>query len=232
MFHKVSPMVLSSLLILSSAGLPSIAQAAPQNSTAPGDDLFQRGWKYDQGLGTPINIPEAFRLYQQAAAQGNALAKGRLARFYFSGNSVQTDEAQAGRLAREAFPGVLRAAEANDAVAQMIVGTMYADGLGVARDTTDALRWLHKSADQNLPLAKANLGVMYENGQGVPRDITEAAKWFRAPRTRIARWPRPTSVIFITMDGACRVTISKRSDCGVCPRIRISPCPNQPGLHV
>jgi len=74
MLHKVSPMVLSALLILGSTGLPSMAQAAQQGSTAPGADLFQQGWKSDQGLGTPINIPEAFRLYQQAAALGNPLA--------------------------------------------------------------------------------------------------------------------------------------------------------------
>ena len=179
MLHRVSPMILSGLLILGSTGLPAMAQEAQKVSAALGADLFREGWKYDQGLGTSINISQAFRLYQKAAALGNPLAKGRLARFYFSGNGVQSDEGQAARLARDAFPGVLRAAQRNDAVAQMIVGTMYADGLGVARDSTEALHWLQKSADQNLPLAKANLGVVYENGRGVPMDITEAVKRFR-----------------------------------------------------
>jgi TPR repeat protein len=179
MFFQMSPMVLSCLLTLGFTGFPSTASTAQLGNAAPGTDLFQRGWKYDQGLGTPINLPEAFRLYQGAATQGNPLAKGRMARFYFSGNGVQRDEGQAARLSREAFPGVLRAAERNDAVAQMIVGTMYVDGLGVPRDATEGLRWLHKAADQNLPLAKADLGVMYENGQGVPMDITEAVKWYR-----------------------------------------------------
>ena len=93
--NKLSPMVLSCLLMLGSSGLTSMAPAASPGSPAPGADLFQQGWKYDQGLGTPINIPEAFRLYQQAAVLGNPLAKGRLARFYFSGNGIRQDEGQA-----------------------------------------------------------------------------------------------------------------------------------------
>ena len=177
MSHDVTRAIFSSLLIFNSFGLPSMR--ANQVNEPTGAELFQQGWKYDQGLGTQINISKAFALYQEAAARENPLAKGRLARFYFSGNGVQRDEDQAGQLSRDAFPDILKAAKTNDSVAQMMVGTMYADGLGVARDTTEALRWLQRAAKQNLPLAQANLGVMYEYGQGVPMDATEAAKWYR-----------------------------------------------------
>jgi TPR repeat protein len=180
MLKCVFPVFISSLMILVSTRLPATAQSPEQNIAAPGTELFQQGWRYDQGEGTSINIPEAFRLYQQASDLGNPLAKGRIARFYFSGYGVQHDEDQAARLSQDAYPGVLQAAERNDAVAQMIVGTMYADGLGVARDNAEAMRWLRKAADQNLPLAQANLGVMYELGQGVPTDVNAAARWFGA----------------------------------------------------
>jgi TPR repeat protein len=149
-----------------------------KNSVGVGAELFQRGWKYDQGIGTPINTPAAIRFYQQAADLGNPLAKGRLARFYFNGNCVQRDQRQAEKLATEAFPQLLEAAKQNNAVAQMIVGTMCAQGLGTARDSDGAFRWLRKAANQKLALAQANLGVMYENGWGVPIDPVEAAKWY------------------------------------------------------
>ncbi|OAI54786.1 hypothetical protein AYO44_14240 [Planctomycetaceae bacterium SCGC AG-212-F19] len=179
MLRTVSPIVLSGLLILGSASAPLLAQTPPPSDTVPGADAFQSAWKYDQGLGTPVNYAEAIRLYREAAAAGNPLAKARLARIYFVGNGVVPDTREAEQLAKGIFPQLVQAAEQNDAVAQTIVGTMYSDGLGVARDSAAALQWLRKAADQNLPLAQANLGVMYEHGEGVARDDTEAARWFR-----------------------------------------------------
>jgi uncharacterized protein len=178
MFRIVSAVVLAGLLA------PRLMAAPPEVSapatTYPGAELFQNAWKYDQGLGTPINIPEAMRLYRDAAAAGHPLANARLAYIYYSGNGLTPDKAQAERLARGTFPGVSKAAETNDPVAELIASLMYFDGLGVARDGEEALRWLRKAADQKLPLAQADLGVAYENGIGVPRDIAEAVRWFRA----------------------------------------------------
>lgn len=179
MFRFISPMVLPGLIILSSISSPLLAQAPPLAEDYPGAALFQRGWKYDQGLGVPINMPEAIRLYQDAATLGHPLAKARLARIYFSGNGIGENKEKAERLAKGTFPGVLKAAKKNDPVAQLIVSSLYEDGLGIPRDSAKALKWLRKAADQNLALAQANLGVTYENGLGVARNIAEAAKWFR-----------------------------------------------------
>jgi len=62
MFRSISSIALSSLLILSLTSSPSSAQMPNPGDTLPGADLFQKAWKSDQGLGTPINIPEAIRL--------------------------------------------------------------------------------------------------------------------------------------------------------------------------
>jgi TPR repeat protein len=178
MIRMVSTMFLTGLLMLGAGTTSVMAQAAQPSTVFPGEDAFQRGWKLDQEIGAPINIPEAIKAYREAAAAGNPLAKARLARIYFGGNGVVVDKGQAEQLAKGIFPDLLKAAEQNDSIAQMAVGTMYVDGLGVARDGAEGLNWVRKAAAQNLPLAQANLGVMYEHGEGVPMDIAQAAAWF------------------------------------------------------
>jgi TPR repeat protein len=173
-------MVLASILVLGIAVAPVRAESTPAGAAYPGMDEFQRGWTLDQGLGVPINMPAAIRAYTESAALGNPLARGRLARIYFLGIGVPADQAVGEVLSRQAFPDLLKAAQANDTIAQMIVGAMYAQGVGVGRDSALALSWMQKSADQRLPLAQANLGVLHEKGIGVPADSAEAAKWFRA----------------------------------------------------
>ncbi len=70
-------------------------------------------------------------------------------------------------------------AEAGDAEAQTDLGFMYANGLGVPQDYTEALKWYRKAVAQGYALGQNNLGVMYKKGHGVPKDYTEAVKWYR-----------------------------------------------------
>ena len=62
---------------------------------------------------------------------------------------------------------------------QFMLGLMYADGEGVPKDDTEAVKWYRKAAEQGEALAQTNLGVMYDNGKGVPEDDAEAVKWYR-----------------------------------------------------
>ncbi len=179
MFRNASPYALSGILIVgltaagASTATPDLAQANP------GADAFRRAWAYDQGIGSPINIPEAIRLYGEAAAAGHPLANARLAYIYYAGNGVAPDKRTAERYAKGTFAGVLKAAEKHDPVAELLASLMYNDGLDVARDEDEGLRWLRAAADQGLPLAQADLGVAYEHGYGVPRDSVTAAQWYR-----------------------------------------------------
>jgi TPR repeat protein len=169
----------AALFIQGLTGLPSSAQGAEPGAGYPGADSFERAWKYDQGIGTAINMPEAIRLYGEAAAAGHPLANARMAYIYYSGNGVTPDKSAAEGLAKGTFAGVLKAAEKNDPVAELLASVMYLDGLDVARNSAEGMRWLRAAADQKLPLAQADLGVAYEQGGGVPRDITQAVYWFR-----------------------------------------------------
>lgn len=69
-------------------------------------------------------------------------------------------------------------AEAGQAEAQFDLGVLYAQGLGVRRDLTEASNWYGKSARQGNPEAEFALGQLYSRGWGVPRDEADAIRWF------------------------------------------------------
>ena len=60
-----------------------------------------------------------------------------------------------------------------------LLGVMYEEGIGVAQDYAEAVKWYRKAADQGDVGAQNHLGVMYDNGKGVNKDYAEAAKWYR-----------------------------------------------------
>ena len=62
--------------------------------------------------------------------------------------------------------------------AQFSLGTIYAEGRGVARDYVEAAKWYRLAADQGHAKAQSNLGIMYDNGRGVARDQVLAHMWF------------------------------------------------------
>lgn len=68
-------------------------------------------------------------------------------------------------------------AEQGNAVAQFNLGEMYAKGLGVPQDDTEAMRWYRLAAEQNHSGAQYALGERYANGQGVPQNYVLAHMW-------------------------------------------------------
>src|SRR5690349_14046740 len=64
-------------------------------------------------------------------------------------------------------------AQSGDPTAQAMLGTIYALGLGVPRNTTEAVSWFRKAAEKGQPIAQGNLGIAYLNGQGVQKDYKE-----------------------------------------------------------
>src|SRR5262249_44746031 len=63
--------------------------------------------------------------------------------------------------------------------AQAILGVMYANGQGVPKSDTEAMKWYRIAADQGDAGAQTALGVIYANGQGVPKDSEKGLEWFR-----------------------------------------------------
>ena len=73
-----------------------------------------------------------------------------------------------------------KAAEQGLALAQYLVGSMYANGaVGFTRNAVRAAYWYGRAAEQGHVEAQFSLGFMYVNGKGVPEDNAQAATWFR-----------------------------------------------------
>jgi TPR repeat protein len=70
-------------------------------------------------------------------------------------------------------------AEQGNARAQTVLGLMYANGVGVPQDDTEAVKWFPLAGSQENAQAQYNLGMFYAFGLGVSQDNTEAVKWFR-----------------------------------------------------
>ena len=79
----------------------------------------------------------------------------------------------------EQLTALRKKAEAGDVDAQFNLGVLYANGQGVERNYSEALKWYRQAAEQNNAAAQNNLGAMYEDGQGVGRDYAAAFKWYR-----------------------------------------------------
>ena len=69
-------------------------------------------------------------------------------------------------------------AELGDAEAQVNLGVMYMQGLGVTQDYKAALKWYTLAAEQEYALAQTNLGFMYAEGNGVTQNNARAYMWW------------------------------------------------------
>jgi TPR repeat protein len=70
-------------------------------------------------------------------------------------------------------------AEQGDVEAQNNIAWMFAQGKGVPKDYSEAVKWWKLAAEQGNSDAQYNLGVLFSNGQGISQDYKEATKWYR-----------------------------------------------------
>jgi TPR repeat protein len=69
-------------------------------------------------------------------------------------------------------------AEAGDDRALVILGNMYADGLGVNKDLTEAFRLYHRAAEKNNPAGMLATATFYQQGYGVEPNTKLSIDWF------------------------------------------------------
>ena len=77
------------------------------------------------------------------------------------------------------FDETRTAAEGGNADAQIILGQMYAEGIGVTQDAVQAVKWYRVAAERGYPESQYRLGGMYDRGEGVVQDQVEAAMWYQ-----------------------------------------------------
>lgn len=71
-----------------------------------------------------------------------------------------------------------KSAAEGDPVAQLELGYAYDQGIGVKKDTKEAVKWYTKSAKSGNPDAQNNLGSSYQAGEGVAQNSAQAVKWY------------------------------------------------------
>ena len=71
-------------------------------------------------------------------------------------------------------------AEGGHGGAQLNIGVLHEQGLGVPKSAAKAMEWFRRAAENGESAAFYNIGVLHRDGRGVPQDLEEAAKWFRA----------------------------------------------------
>ncbi|QKT03458.1 sel1 repeat family protein [Ectothiorhodospiraceae bacterium 2226] len=70
-------------------------------------------------------------------------------------------------------------AEQGHRKAQLYVGYMYRQGIGVSADPRQAARWYRKAAEQGVPEAQYQYALMLELGIGVEPDYWAAEGWYQ-----------------------------------------------------
>jgi TPR repeat protein len=130
--------------------------------------------------------------FKKAADQGDLAAYVSLGDLYYNGGKKFTkDPTQSAEWYR-------KAGEKNMPAAEDKLGDLYRDGVGVPKDTAQAISWYDKAASEFQSLgdnghaaevrkkeaqlgdsnADRELGKMYQQGLGVQQDKQQAANWF------------------------------------------------------
>jgi TPR repeat protein len=87
-----------------------------------------------------------------------------------SGRGVQKDE-------EESVKWFRKAAEQNNANAQLGLANAYLRGTSLPKNEAEAVKWYRKAADQNIIRAQYNLAIIFAYGSVDLRDFPEAYKW-------------------------------------------------------
>jgi TPR repeat protein len=72
-----------------------------------------------------------------------------------------------------------KAADAGSADGLMNYGSLFANGIGVARNDNEALKFFRRAADMGSAEAMNWIGIFYVAGRGVPVDYAAAVDWYK-----------------------------------------------------
>ena len=92
---------------------------------------------------------------------------------------ARPDPGSSGVIYLSPVEGLIDCAEHGYGPDQYTLGVMYANGIRVAEDDAEAVRWFRMAAEQGHASAQHNLGLLYAEGDGVPEDDAEAVRWYR-----------------------------------------------------
>ncbi len=126
---------------------------------------------YHAGVLLKQDDAEAVRLLHKAADRESIAAEEALGIFSEAGIGMERPAPA------DAMNWYEKAAQQGSSDAATNIALMYANGKGVARDTTQAVSWFRRAAEGGDASAQYNLALLYERGEGVPLDYKEAVHW-------------------------------------------------------
>jgi hypothetical protein len=123
------------------------------------------------GRGVPADEKEGMKWIDKAVAQGSPHAWFAMAEFYYFGTHGHE------RSFSKAYEYVQKAAAADLAPAENMLGSMYQEGNGAPIDLAKAEYWFRKAAEQGDPKGMSNLGLLLgPDGPDTSKHV-EALKW-------------------------------------------------------
>ena len=156
------------------------AMAAPPAGAQPRVDarlVEALGWY--TGVAGRVDDPKARALIDQAAGDGDVLARMWVARAYSRGRlGYPRDEVKARSIASLLVDAVRRQAGQGAIEAVFLMGTACDEGLGIDEDARAAFAWFQKAAAEGHTLAEHNLGNALAAGRGVAADPAAAVAWW------------------------------------------------------
>jgi FOG: TPR repeat, SEL1 subfamily len=189
-FTLVLAATAASLLAGCSIGPTVTYPIFPAESTTRPTELFDTGYIYEQGLGTPRDYDKAIKYYTLAAKEkkdGRALNNLGVMAVQGRGSSASTSKG---------LSYFRKAAAEGSAAAHYNIGLLYDAGFGVSRSAIKAVAEYRMAAEMGHGHAQARLAEMLRNGDGAPVDEAEAHRLSEMAAARGIGYPtgRPTDL--------------------------------------
>lgn len=128
--------------------------------------IYQLGLAYEIGKGVTANRDTAMKNFRRAAELKVPEAHYKLASIAMAGPAPKADDKKALEH--------LKNAGVTDGKALEAIGNLYENGIGLALNYTEALKWYKKAADSGLVDAMYRIGNCYETGIGTSVNPKEA----------------------------------------------------------
>lgn len=100
-----------------------------------------------------------------------------------SGSSASLADSARTALRRHDYADALtlaqRSSDQGDPAGSVLLGFIYARGLGVSKDYAKAIKLYRAAAERGDADGQTKLGLMYNQGTGVPEDDAQAVAWYR-----------------------------------------------------
>jgi|SRR5579872_1463359 len=149
----------------------AVRRAASENSARITEASAKVAEMYESGNELPKDEFNALRWYRKAADGGAPEAAVKVAGMLLDGrNPSQAEYMEARKRCQDA-------ADRQYSPGAYGMAIIYQRGLGVAKDPTEAAKWLIRAADLGHPKAMLQLAEAYWRGDGVKADLVAAYMW-------------------------------------------------------